>query len=98
MRLSARRNLVGTASCRRIAKRLQTFLDGELDTASAATVARHLEACRRCGLEADTYERVKASLTRADADHAADRAMALVRLRRFAAGLINPDESSREPD
>lgn len=98
MRLSARRNLVGTASCRRIAKRLQTFLDGELDTASAATVARHLEACRRCGLEVDTYTRVKASLARSDDHHAADRAMALVRLRRFAAGLINPDESSREPN
>jgi anti-sigma factor RsiW len=41
--------------CMRVRPLLQAFLDGELDDARRQRVARHLEACRRCGLEASTY-------------------------------------------
>jgi anti-sigma factor RsiW len=41
--------------CRRVRPLLQTFLDGELDASQRQRVARHLAACRRCGLGAATY-------------------------------------------
>jgi ribosomal protein L13E len=42
---------------------LQRFLDDELsDPGWADALAAHLDECRRCGLEADTYRRIKASL------------------------------------
>lgn len=46
--------------CMRVRPLLQSFLDGELDDAQRRRIASHLEACRRCGLAAATYE----SLTR----------------------------------
>ena len=51
-------------SCRRVAKVLQAFLDGETDLLTAERVEAHLEACRRCGLEAHAYHEIKASLAR----------------------------------
>ena len=53
-------------TCRQVARRLQRYLDG-LETGrwvSRDHIAAHLEACRRCGLEARTYEALKASLAR----------------------------------
>lgn len=50
--------------CEEVASLLQGHLDGELDELRARIVARHLEDCRRCGLEADTYAAIKASLRR----------------------------------
>jgi anti-sigma factor RsiW len=41
---------------------LQSYLDGVLDEVSAQRVAAHLEDCRRCGLEADVYQEIKAAL------------------------------------
>ncbi len=49
-------------SCRQVGKVLQTYLDDELDDDTARKVAAHLEDCRRCGLEAETYEALKESL------------------------------------
>ena len=49
-------------SCRRLGKVLQTYLDGELDSETALLVSGHLEECRKCGLEADTYEALLGSL------------------------------------
>lgn len=49
-------------SCRQVGKILQSFLDSELDEVSADKVAEHLEDCRRCGLAADDYLEIKASL------------------------------------
>lgn len=71
-------------SCRQVAKVLQRHLDGEIDETTAARVAGHLEACRRCGLEASVYERLKASLARCAP---AVDAEPLERLRRFGAEL-----------
>lgn len=49
-------------TCKDIAQVLQTFLDGELDETDIGAVQHHLDACRDCGLEADTYTAVKESL------------------------------------
>lgn len=46
--------------CMRVRPLLQSYLDGELaDEQGAAVVARHLEACRRCGMAADSIKAVK---------------------------------------
>ena len=79
------------ASCRQVAKALQSYLDGALDAASARRVARHLEMCRRCGLEAETYAAIKAALARDGRDVDPD---AVARLREFGARLADSDPDS----
>lgn len=75
-------------SCRQVAKVLQSYLDHELDDRSAAKVAAHLDECRRCGLEAETYEELKAVLRRGPSG-AADGSVA--RLRDFGERLARGD-------
>jgi anti-sigma factor RsiW len=53
------RSLTTPARCRRVARVLQSYLDGETDPPTATAVAEHLEACRRCGLEASAYRAIK---------------------------------------
>jgi anti-sigma factor RsiW len=79
-----RRNPDAKASCLEVAKVLQAYLDGQTDDVTTRRVARHLEACRRCGLEARTYREIKAALTRRVP--AVDE-LALERLRNFATEL-----------
>lgn len=79
-------------SCRKVAKVLQEFLDGEADELTAERVSSHLEACRRCGLEATTYHEIKASLAR-NAPVVPD--LTLRRLRDFGAKLA---EEAADPD
>ncbi len=43
---------------------LQAFLDHEVDDLTGGRVVRHLDLCRRCGLEAAVYTEIKASLAR----------------------------------
>ncbi|MGH2706084.1 MAG: zf-HC2 domain-containing protein [Actinomycetota bacterium] len=43
---------------------LQSYLDGEVDEISARRITHHLEACRDCGLEAETFARLRRSLRR----------------------------------
>lgn len=88
--------LIGTPkqmSCHQVGRVLQTYLDNELDDDAARKVAAHLEDCRRCGLEAETYEALKASLQRGPAGLADEP---VSRLREFgerlARGEIDPDE------
>ncbi len=50
-------------TCHEVGQMLQSYLDGEVGPDRAQKVARHLEACRRCGLEASTYRRLKAALS-----------------------------------
>ncbi|MGD9798173.1 MAG: anti-sigma factor [Microbacteriaceae bacterium] len=52
------------ATCAEVAGILQHFLDGQVDDMTAQRVRRHLEACRRCGLEAQTYTAIKDALAR----------------------------------
>jgi len=76
----------GGPSCKEIADVLQSFLDGELEKSDIPTVKAHLDACRDCGLEAETYEAVKASLA---AHRVSVDAHVLHRLRDFGAKLTD---------
>lgn len=81
------------SECARVARALQSYLDGEVDPPTAAMVTAHLEICRRCGLQAQTYQAIKTAIAttgQADVDQAA-----LGRLHAFAAGL---DASGNEGD
>ena len=51
-------------SCRQVGRVLQSYLDGELAYERRGGVLAHLEDCERCGLEADTIERMKTALRR----------------------------------
>ena len=68
---------------------LQSYLDGEADPETTAMVAEHLEECRRCGLEASTYQAIKSALVASAVELEVDPE-ALARLRRFAEGLTEP--------
>ena len=47
-------------SCPEVGRSLQRFLDSELaDEVEIEALAAHLEECKRCGLEADVYRRIK---------------------------------------
>ncbi len=83
------------SECHVAARFLQHYLDGELDMVRAVTVAEHLETCRRCGLEARTYESIKIAIgaagTRPDESDDDD---AVRRLRAFADQLSQPGASA----
>lgn len=50
-------------TCPEVGRLLQRFLDGELtDAAEAEMLSEHLDECKRCGLEADTYRKIKDAL------------------------------------
>lgn len=72
------------ANCREAATYLQAYLDGELDDRTVERVAAHLEVCRRCGLEAATYQSIKRALAR----RSAPPPDALIRLHHFAEQLV----------
>lgn len=52
------------ATCRQVAIELQAYLDGYTGAELSRRIGRHLEACRRCGLEARVYTEIKAALSR----------------------------------
>lgn len=76
-------------TCGEVGAWLQHHLDGQLDARRSARLAAHLEDCRRCGLEADTYERIKAALAARQPSVPAD---SLARLREFGARIARGDE------
>jgi hypothetical protein len=52
-------------SCPEVGRLLQKFLDSELeDDVPVSSLADHLEDCKRCGLEAETYGMIKQALAR----------------------------------
>ncbi len=73
-----------TIDCRHVGRVLQSYLDGTLEPEFTTKIAAHLEACRDCGLELETYERIKASLAAAmpEVD-----SQAVARLRQFGEDL-----------
>ena len=75
--------------CDEVGRLLQHYLDGRLDERRAIRLAAHLEDCLRCGLEADTYERIKGSLAERRGSVPAD---SLARLREFGERLARGDE------
>jgi len=72
--------------CREVVRQLQAYLDAEVDDVSTRRIAAHLELCRDCGMDAQTYSEIKASLARRGAR--TDR-LALQRLRGFADDLAS---------
>ena len=72
-------------NCREVGRVLQSYLDGDVESDFADKIAAHLEKCKDCGLEYETYMRIKDSLSgqqndRLDAD-------AIDRLREFGRNL-----------
>lgn len=82
------------ASCREVSRSLQAYLDGQVDEMTARRVARHLDACRRCGLEAEVYSRIKEALGHVDRDTSS---LPLARLRDFALRLAEEGPQTSEP-
>ena len=70
--------------CRRIKPLLQSYLDGHISDEDAVRVSTHLDACRRCGLAAETFRQIKAALSRLADDPDRD---AVQRLERFVEKL-----------
>jgi anti-sigma factor RsiW len=90
------RRLRGTkemASCMQVMRVLQSYLDGHTDEVTTRRVANHLEACRRCGLEAATYREIRASLARkaGPVDESA-----VERLRAFGTALASGSSDENE--
>lgn len=56
--------LVQRLRCWRVQKVLQTYLDGQADSATEARVAQHLRACQRCGHEAQVYDEIRRAVAR----------------------------------
>lgn len=83
-------SMLSRSGCLRVIRVLQSYLDSEVDEATSAMVAKHLEECRRCGLEASTYRAIKAAITEAGPEVAPADAEAIERLRRFAEDLAEP--------
>lgn len=83
------------ASCREVGRVLQAYLDGQVDEVTARRVGTHLEACRRCGMEAHVYEELKQALAR----HAPNVDAALVeRVQAFGRELVNaPPGDTADP-
>ena len=75
-----------TVSCREVGKVLQSYLDGDVEPDFAAKVAEHLDACRDCGLEAETYRRIIASLA---GNRPAVDEQTIARLREFGQSLTD---------
>jgi anti-sigma factor RsiW len=79
------------ARCPEVARVLQPYLDGKVDARTLRLVSAHLEDCRRCGLEVETYTALKRALHRAG-DPPAEP---IERLRAFADQLAAGDPSDR---
>jgi hypothetical protein len=74
-------------SCGEVGRLLQRFLDGELSNdAEIEMLSAHLDECRRCGLEADTYRSIKESLV---ARRIPVPPESVQRLREFGHGLVS---------
>lgn len=84
-----RRSAVPLA-CEQVAEVLQQYLDDQTDDDLARRVGAHLDDCRRCGLEADTYRRIKQSLASQRGPVPDD---SLERLREFGARIARDGET-----
>ncbi len=49
-------------ACKRIARQLQSYIDGELPATDTKGIAAHLAACRRCGIDEQAYTDLIVSL------------------------------------
>jgi anti-sigma factor RsiW len=74
-------------SCRAVARLLQAYLDGELADPRAVLVADHLDECRRCGLEAETWQWLKGAVAGLRPAHDPEQ---IDHLRAFVDELVEP--------
>ncbi len=81
--------------CHQVAEVLQTYLDREIDAVTAVRISRHLEACRRCGMELHAYHQIKQALA-SHREHSDPEALS--RLRDFSHQLITQGSGDRHPD
>jgi anti-sigma factor RsiW len=95
MKVDMLRRAQDLIECMRTGRHLQAFLDGELDDLQRERVAAHLEACRRCGLAASTYESLKQRLH--GFGQPADPG-AVARLERFIDTLADESDGTHAPD
>ncbi len=79
----------GGMDCHQVGELLQHYLDGDIDADRARRIEAHLDECRRCGMEADTYERIKATLAAHRPDVPAE---SIDRLRAFGERLARGEE------
>lgn len=78
------------ARCMRVARVLQSYLDGEVKPPTARAVEEHLEECRMCGLEASTYTAIKTAIAACtDTDTPRVEPAAVARLTAFACELAS---------
>lgn len=71
-------------NCREVAIRLQSYLDGELDSERMEQIKAHLDACVDCGLEHDVFDAIKTDLSTLAVPAESD---ALARLRDFSSRI-----------
>lgn len=83
------------ATCREVGRVLQSYLDGQTDEFTAQRVRAHLDACRRCGMEANVYAELKHALAR----HTPTVDAAIVeRVRAFSRDLVDaPPSDTADP-
>lgn len=87
MRLVMRLRRKAGISCARVHDLVQSYLDGELEEGPERDrLVEHLHRCRPCGVEAETYERIKASLSGRSPAASVDRLTA------YAASIASPVE------
>ena len=78
-------------SCHQVGAVLQEYLDGNIDAERAQRIEEHLDECRRCGLEAETYERIKSTLATQRPEVPEE---SVQRLREFGERLARGEEPS----
>jgi len=79
----------GGVTCLQVARILQQYLDDQLDEGAAARVADHLDECRRCGLDAESYREVKVALASRSRPPSPEQ---IERLTSFVTGLVTDGE------
>lgn len=83
----------GGMDCHEVAVLLQHYLDGHIDAERARRIERHLEECRRCGMEAEAYERIKSTLAAHRLELPAE---SVDRLRVFAGRLADDEDPTAD--
>ena len=77
-------------NCTEVGRRLQTYLDGELEDDWRERVQDHLEDCKYCGLEEEAFTAIKMDLSTLTAPAESE---ALARLRDFSARIAEEANS-----
>lgn len=78
-------------NCREVGRRLQSYLDGELDDNRMEQIKAHLDDCVHCGLEADVFTAIKTDLAKLSVPAESD---ALQRLREFSSRVAQESEAN----